>query len=102
MGDAAGELADGLHLLGLAQLLLEPSPLVRDLHDAALDRAQVVGAGHAVIAGDPRRARRIGAVMRPASMNEASRTASTHSAASTRSRTSAERADPYTALPGSP
>ncbi len=41
VGDAAGELADRLHLLGLAQLLLERAPLRHVLRDGleAVDRA---------------------------------------------------------------
>ena len=46
VGDAAGELADRLHLLGLAQLLLERAPLRHVLRDGleAVDRAS--GAPH--------------------------------------------------------
>ena len=50
MRDAARELADGLHLLRLAQLLLEPPLLghvARD-HAARLDRAGSSRIGNAV------------------------------------------------------
>ena len=36
VGDASGELADALHLLGLAELLFE-LPALGDVHDGALD-----------------------------------------------------------------
>ncbi len=52
MGDAARELADRLHFLGLAQLLLQRAPLRHVLRDSleAFDRA--AGAAHCA-AGEP-------------------------------------------------
>ena len=48
MGHAAGELADGLHLLRLAELLLQPPPF----RDVALDADEVRQPAGLVVDGE--------------------------------------------------